>query len=111
MYQSSDCTKWFLATLRRNRCGGESAKHFAFESKTICRRLGVSNPQPAADGFEYAHPHALHGNKIQMNVNIMRIGYQTYARMTLIAPVSVFGLSRAQAFGMGLMMFHGVAFW
>ena len=33
----------FLATLRRHRCGGESAKHFAFESKTICRRLGVSN--------------------------------------------------------------------
>ena len=33
----------FLATLRRHRYGGESAKHFAFESKTICRRLGVSN--------------------------------------------------------------------
>ena len=33
----------FLATIRRHRCGGESSKHFAFESKTICRRLGVSN--------------------------------------------------------------------
>ena len=33
----------FLATLRRHRSGGESAKHFAFESKTICCRLGVSN--------------------------------------------------------------------
>ena len=32
-----------LATLRLHRSGGESAKHFTFESRTICRRLEVSN--------------------------------------------------------------------